>query len=197
MSRQGRKGLGEADEGRLLELLGSALPADREPGDERVAELRAAAERHREERLQEIGAPQASSRARRRSMGRRGFLLGGAAASVGAAMGIGVTAVLDEEGPPTEAIALSDVAPGVQAGAELINHTWGVELLLTVDGLAPGRTFDATYRTTDGRAVTAGSFVGIAGPYLCRMNGAVLREELEEIEIVDGDGAIVMRSRLA
>lgn len=197
MSRQDRKGLGEADEGRLLELLGSALPADREPPDQRVAALRATAQRHREERLQEIGAAQYPSRGRRRSMGRRGFLLGGAAASVGAAVGIGVTAALDEDGPPTETVALSDVAPGVQASAELINHTWGVELLLTVDGLAPGRAFDATYRTTDGAAVGAGSFVGVAGPYLCRMSGAVLREDLEEIEILDGDGAVVMRSRLA
>jgi hypothetical protein len=145
MSRQDRKGLGEADEGRLLELLGSALPADREPPDERVAALRATAQRHREE----------------------------------------------------QTVALSDVATGVQASAELINHTWGVELLLTVDGLTPGRAFDATYRTTDGQAVAAGSFVGVAGPYLCRMNGAVLRRDLDEIEILDADGGVVMRSRLA
>lgn len=129
-------------------------------------------------------------------MGRRGFLLGGLAASVGAAVGVGATEAVEEDGPPTEAIALAEVAPGVQASAELINHTWGVELLLTVDGLALGGAFDATYRTTDGRAVTAGSFVGVQGEYLCRMSGAVLREDLEEIEILDGDGAVVLRSRL-
>lgn len=197
MSRRDRKGLGEADEGRLLDLLGSALPADREPSEQRVEALRAMAEHHREVRLQAIGAPASPAPASRRSLARRGFLLGGLAVSVGAAVGIGATEALEEDGPPTESIALADVAPGVQASAELINHTWGVELLLTVDGLAPGRAFDATYRTTDGAAVGAGSFVGVTGPYLCRMSGAVLREDLEEIEILDGDGVVVMRSRLA
>ncbi len=197
MSRQHRRGAGEPDEVRLVELLGSVLPADREPPADRVAALRAMAEDHREARLREINAPTSPAPARRRGMGRRGLLLGGAAASIGAVAGIGATATLDEEEPPTEAIALSEIRSGVRAGAELINHTWGVELLLTLEGLEPGRAFDATYRTTDGRAVTAGSFVGVPGAYECRMNGAVLREDLAEIEILDGDGAVVMRSRLA
>jgi len=108
------------------------------------------------------------------------------------------TPLLDDEPltVPTEAIALTGVSAGVTASAELVNHTWGVELLLTVTGLDAGRPYDVSYRTVDGENVAAGSFVGVETEQLCRMTGSVLRDDVESIEVLDRDGTVVLRSVL-
>lgn len=130
---------------------------------------------------------------------RRGFLVAGMGAAVGAAAGIGAYEAIDDEvaEPPTETIALAGVSSGVTASASLINHTWGVELLLTIRGLEAGRSYEVRYRATDGREVLAGSFVGVETEFLCRMTGALLREDAEAIELVDEDGAVVLSSDLS
>jgi len=84
----------------------------------------------------------------------------------------------------------------VRASAELINHTWGVELVLAVSGLRNGSTYDVVYRSASGD-VPAGSFVGVGGEQLCRMTGALLRDQTEAIEVLDKDGATVLRSQLS
>ena len=127
------------------------------------------------------------------------FLLGGALASAGAALGVAGFAIVDDDAPqpPTEPIGLSGAPRGVDANAALINHTWGVELLLTVSGLDAGRTYEVMFRSTAGRDVSAGSFVGIAGEQLCRMTGALLRADTRAIEVLDDEGRTVLRSQLS
>lgn len=190
-------------EQRLLARLRAALrdegegePA--EPPADRVREVRAQADAHRAR----TAASSAGSSVRSpRSLPRRRFLaLGGLAASAGAAVALGGRALLDDDDqplPPTETIALTGAPDGVRASAELINHTWGVELLLTISGLQPGRRYDTVYRATDGRELLAGSFLGTGREALCRMNGAVLRDELATIEIRRPDGGTLLSSRLA
>jgi hypothetical protein len=190
----------DADNERLLAQLREELLRDAPaPSADRIARVRAQADDQRREAV--LAAAPAPRRRAGWAMPRRGFLLGGlAAASGGAAVALGVREALDGDpapGPPTEPIALTGASDGVHASAELINHTWGVELLLTVSGLVPGRRYEAVYRATDGRELPAGSFVGTEIEALCRMNGALLRADLDAIEIREPGGEPVLRSRLA
>ncbi|CAN5748001.1 hypothetical protein BH24ACT3_BH24ACT3_13240 [soil metagenome] len=82
--------------------------------------------------------------------------------------------------------------------ASLINHTWGVELLLDVTGLAVGRRHVVRYLSDDADALDAGSFLSVADVTMkCRFNGARLRDEVSAIEVVDEAGDVVMRTDLA
>ena len=45
--------------------------------------------------------------------------------------------------------------------------------------------------------MAAGSFLGTERQALCRMNAALLREEIEEIEVARPDGGTLLRARLA
>jgi hypothetical protein len=185
---------------RLLARLRAALRDEGDPAEppaDRVRELRAQADAHRARAVAAAG----SSARPPPSLPRRRFLaLGGLAASAGAAVALGGRALLDDDDqplPPTETIALTGAPDGVRASAKLINHTWGVELLLTVSGLPPGRRYDTVYRATDGRELLAGSFLGTGREALCRMNGALLRDELATIEVRRPDGEALLRSQLA
>jgi len=177
---------GHRDDETLRRLEAEIPVPDHAPPDERVAVLRAAAEARRAASI----AP--------RALPRRGFLLAGVGAAAGAAAGIGVYEVLDKDLPsvPTERIALTGAPAGVSATGELINHTWGIELLLTIGGLDAGSEYRLRYRATDERVVDAGSFVAVADEFLCRMTGSLLREDAETIELLDADDTVVVRATL-
>ena len=180
------------DDDALIERLASELRDDREPPAEGIAAVRMHAQARRDALAARSARPE-------RGTPRRRFLLGGALASAGAALGIGGYALLEDDpaAPPTEPVALTGAPAGVQASAELVNHTWGVEYMLTVRGLDAGRTYHVVYRATDGRDVPAGSFVAVEGEQLCRMTAALLRPQTRAIEVLDEDGAMVLRSRLS
>ena len=180
----------DRDDELLERLRGELLGEEREPDADRIAAVRMQAQAHREARAAAPATP------RRRP--RRDFLLGAGLASAGAALGVAGFAIVDDDpaAPPTEPISLSGAPTGVRASAELINHTWGVELVLTVSGLRDGSTYDVVYRSASGD-VPAGSFVGVGGEQLCRMTGALLRDQTEAIEVLDQDGATVLRSTLS
>lgn len=175
----------------LLQQLEEELDVPhREPPPERVAALRATAEARRGAALSTAGTT--------RPFSRRGLLASGVGVAAGAAAGIVTYEALDDDLPtvPTEAILLLGVPDGVTASAELINHTWGVELLLTIGGLEAGRRYDVRYRARGDRELLAGSFVGVETEQLCRMTGALLREDTEAIELLDEDGEIVLSAQL-
>lgn len=178
----------------LLESLRVGLRVDREPPEKRVLEVRRTAERMREDaRLRVPRTPPAP-------MSRRGFLATGAAASAGAALGVGAYAILDHDSvpptPPTEPIEVQALVSGADAQAELVNHTWGVEYRLTVSGLPAGRSYDVVYRTADGGELPVGSFIGADDPVVCNMTGASLRADTRAIEVRATDGSPLLRSRL-
>lgn len=195
--------MSDRDDKRLLDLLREGLRSDREPPKRRVDEVRTLAEHRRQLGIE--GAEAARRSAARSAgtgtsqgirLGRRQLLFGGAAASAGAAVGIGAFAFLNE-GPPTETVAVAAMQDGVQANAKLINHTWGLEYLLDVRGLDPGDSYEVMYRAADGADdLSAGSFVGVADITSCRMTGALLRDQTQAIEVLDADGSVVLRSRL-
>ena len=181
----------------LLEV-GRALGYDdrREPPTERVAEVRRAAARLRDEQASAAG----ESASRRSGGSRRTLLVGLAAATVGA-LGGGVAGSAlgggsDDDAVPTEALTLTGVPTGVSASGRLINHTWGTEVLLDVKDLPPGTVYRVGLETTAGPA-EAGSFLSVADVLMvCRFNAAPLRADVRAVVVRDPRDEQVMRADL-
>lgn len=182
------------DDDPLWASLQGALGPDvtREPPAERVADVRAAAEQHRRART-----PFGAGRGR----GRRELLVGGIAASVGALAGVALSREDDPPDVPLEAVAFAAavVPDGATATADLIDHTWGLETILTATGLPADRRYRTTYLLADDEEVEAGAFLGVADTTIvCRMNGPVRRDVVRAIEISDAEsGDLVLRADLA
>ena len=82
------------------------------------------------------------------------------------------------------------VASGITATtqASLIAHTWGTETVLTVDGLAQGAAFTVVVVGEDGAEYESGTFLGSSVPIDCRLNAAVLREDVAAVAIRSLEG---------
>lgn len=188
-----------------LAKLGDALGYDpvREPRADRVAALRSQAERIRAARagVQSARPETPPSATVLRFPRRRAFLVGGIAASVGAVAGVGVSEIVrgdGQAGPPTEQIAFAAPPAGVETDARLINHTWGVELMLDIRGLPAGQTYSVVYADTAGGVVGAGSFLSVADRLMnCRFNAALVRSDVAAIAVLDATNTEVMRAQLA
>jgi nitroreductase len=121
-----------------------------------------------------------------------------AAAAVGvAAAGFGVgwlvRPVPDE--PPRESVAVQVTTEELTASADLVPHTWGVEVKLAGEGFTAGEVYRVSVTEEDGDVVPAGQFLGV-GParLVCNLNSSVLREDAVGFEVADADGAVVVRS---
>ena len=123
-----------------------------------------------------------------------------AVAAVGiaaAAFGVGWLARPVPPQPPLEAVAVEVDRAGVTATADVVPHTWGVEVKLSGSGFAAGEVYRLTVRDDAGREVAAGEFVGVGDqPLHCNMNSSVLRQDAAGFEVVDAAGAVVLRSDL-
>ena len=107
-------------------------------------------------------------------------------------------AILDDDPTvPLEPVAVEAMRDGVQAEAQIIGHTWGVQYVLEVTGLPAGRAYEVVYRTAEGGEEAAGSFLGVPGTVSCRMTAAALRGQTRAIEVLDEEGAVLLRSQLA
>lgn len=195
-----------SDEDELLDRLGRSLDQPVPPADPaRVAAIRAAAEA-----AAAAGSPSATVRPIGRvddrapgapTTSRRALLRLGAAAAGGIAAGAaGVFLLSDDEelpaGPPLEAASVR-TADGVVARADMIDHTWGLEVLLEVSGLEPGGAYEMTFESTDGRTVSAGGFVGTDATMKCRNNGALLRADTARFVVTGPDGSEALSADLA
>ncbi|SDH88532.1 hypothetical protein [Agrococcus jejuensis] len=143
-------------------------------------------------------APPASLDARRR---RRRLLLplaAGAAACLAIGVGIGAAAFGERpvpvvQGPPGTLGAVEDVAfVGAPAGlaitGALVAHTWGTETVLTIDGLPAGEAFTVVVVGEDGTEYESGAMLGSDVTIDCRLNAAVLREDVAAVEIRAASG---------
>jgi hypothetical protein len=110
-----------------------------------------------------------------------------------------VVVVGGDDGPevPTEPVGTIEAASGVTASARLIDHTWGLEVLLDVEGLEPGAAYEMAFVGRDGERYGAGGFVGVPELMRCRNNGAVLRRDVASVEVTGPDGAVALRADLA
>ena len=126
-----------------------------------------------------------------------------AAAAVVVAMGvggaIGRATAPEPPKPPLEAIALTGGqgdAVSVES-ADLVAHTWGVELRIVAVGFTEGETFEAAFRTEDGSLVPAGEFLGVGtAPMSCFLQSAALREDVTQVLVMDEAGETVLSSDL-
>lgn len=124
----------------------------------------------------------------------------GAAAcvGVGVALGLVVPAALSTtaSGPPgtlgaVEHIDVRDEQAGTAIDADLVAHTWGTEAVLDATGLDVGATYSIVFVGTDGSEFSAGEMLGSPVEIHCRVNAAVLREDVARLEIRDASGASV------
>ena len=137
--------------------------------------------------------------ARRTARRRRFALRGGLAAATAIAAVLTIVALRpsDPAAPPTEPITFALIPRGVDADASLIAHTWGTELELVVTGLPAGARYTVQFVGRDGRAVPAGTFIGVSGvPVICHMNSALLRDDARELVVRGAGGGVVMRAAL-
>ncbi|WP_299053757.1 hypothetical protein [uncultured Nocardioides sp.] len=103
------------------------------------------------------------------------------------------------EGPPgtlgaPEPIEFTGEPAEVDISADLVAHTWGTETVLGMTGWEPGASFRLVLLDADGDVAESGSFRGSEVTITCRMNGELLREDVDVVEIRDADGAVVARS---
>ncbi|MGY1700914.1 anti-sigma factor family protein [Geodermatophilus sp. SYSU D00766] len=133
----------------------------------------------------------------RRAAARRRVLAAAAVAGVAAAGGAVGWALRPVPDPvPLEPVAVQAVEPGVEASAQLVPHTWGVEVELTGTGFAAGEVYRVAVTDDAGREVPAGEFLGVGPQQMrCSLNSSVLRDDAVGFEVVDADGEVVVRSR--
>jgi anti-sigma factor RsiW len=97
---------------------------------------------------------------------------------------------------PLEAVAVSS-SGDVQASADLVAHTWGVEIKLVAAGLAAGAPYTVQVVTAEGDVVDAGAFLGTGSKVLsCNLNASVLREDAASFAVLDSGGRQVLSADL-
>ena len=152
------------------------------------------------QRVDGILAAVAAARAAEQRRGRQwqAVLASAASAAVLASGLVTATALSRDDAAqvPLEAVAVQAGA-GVQASADLVAHTWGVEIKLAATGLADGEPFTVQVRTDDGETVDAGAFLGTGERrLLCNLNASVLRPDATAFTVLDASGAQVLTARL-
>ncbi|HEX7350676.1 hypothetical protein [Brachybacterium sp.] len=104
-------------------------------------------------------------------------------------------------GPPgalgaVEEVAVGDLPPGASIDVALVAHTWGTETVLEIDGLEVGETYEVVLVREDGQEMPSGTFLGAEVTIECRLNAAVMREDVSEVRIHDAAGKVVVASEV-
>jgi len=141
----------------------------------------------------ERGARSAAVTALHRDSGRpvRFALAAGAAACL--VIGVVIGALLPDRdaapvaGPPgtlgaAEPVDFEGEPAGVETEAELVAHTWGTETVVQISGLDSG-SYQVVVTDTGGREYDSGTFLAASGEIECRLNAAVLREDVAAVSI--------------
>ncbi|OZE79748.1 hypothetical protein CH305_14625 [Rhodococcus sp. 15-649-2-2] len=144
---------------------------------------------------------------------RRSAALVAAAALVGLVVGSGVVLGVDAfrpkpaepsaaiTGPPGtlgayEQVAFITSVPNVDIEGGLVAHTWGTETVLDMDGISDRGPYEVVLVDRSGTELTSGTFLGSDVTIECRMNAAVLRGDVTEIEIRSSDGSVLASAQL-
>lgn len=124
--------------------------------------------------------------------------LAAAAAALFVAIGFFLLPRLLAPEVPLEPVAFSREAPGVEAEANLIDHTWGTETRLVVSGLKEGQTYEVALENEDGEEVPSGAFIGTGDePIECNLNAALLRENATGLEVSSANGELILYADLS
>ena len=136
---------------------------------------------------------------RRRRTAIQRALVGTAASLILVATFLACSTIAGDDAPspvPLEAIAVTSQIDGVAADADLVDHTWGLEIKLNVTGLKDGESYTTTVRAA-GREYPAGEFIGVTGIEIhCNMNSSVLRDDATSFTVWDSNGQPVLRAQL-
>lgn len=134
---------------------------------------------------------------RRRRTSRRALT---AAATVGVAaagFGVGWLARPVPDPLPLEPVAVQVAVTDIEARADVVPHTWGVEVRLVGEGFTAGEVYRVVVTDEDGTPVPAGQFLGVGPEELrCNLNASVLREDATGFRVVDAGGTVVVSSEL-
>lgn len=146
-----------------------------------------------------VMAVTSTAAAETRRSGLRIASLVAAAAVVGVVATVGVQTLTggDDAGTvvPLEVVRVQTEEPGLQASADLVNHTWGVEVKLHAAGFDQGGRYRVAVLGVDGRRYPAGGFVGTGTKEMdCNLNSSVLRERAAGFEVRDDEGQVVVTS---
>ena len=137
-----------------------------------------------------------------RDLRRRTRLLAAAAALVVLAVGGTSAVLLNRDGAPAavaaEPVALQARIPDLQVrSADLVPHTWGVEVTVVLTGLHPGERYRALVVDRAGRRLPAGEFLGVAErPATCDLQAALLRQDARGFLLVDAAGRTAASAEL-
>lgn len=136
-----------------------------------------------------------AERAETRRRPRRWVPVAAAAAVIALAIGAVVGRALAPEAPkrPLEAVGIDELAPELDASAEVINHTWGMEIVLTGSGFRNGEAYEVNVVDDGGERVSAGEFLGTGdAPIVCNLNSSVRRDNAARFEVIGPDGDVVL-----
>jgi len=122
-------------------------------------------------------------------------LVAAGSAAVAASLAVLVMRGLAPDPVPLEAVTVAVEGTEVVADADLVNHTWGVEIKLAASGLQAGATYRVSMLTDDGEARPAGEFVGTGAALMhCNLNSSVLRPDATGFVVLDEAGNEVITS---
>ena len=94
---------------------------------------------------------------------------------------------------PLEPVAVTASTAGVRASADLVAHTWGMEIKLTATGLRSGSGYRMWVQSSDGSRHEAGGLIGVGAKTMhCNLNTDVLRRDATSFTLTDGDGTVVL-----
>ncbi len=132
----------------------------------------------------------------RRASPRRALAAAAVVGVAAAGFGIGWLARPVPDPLPLEPVAVQ-AGPGIEATADVVPHTWGLEVRLTGEGFTAGAVYRVVVTDEDGAAVPAGQFLGVGPAELrCNLNSSVLREDAAGFQVVAADGTVVASSEL-
>jgi anti-sigma factor RsiW len=132
----------------------------------------------------------------RRASSRRALAAAAVVGVAAAGFGIGWLARPVPDPLPLEPVAVQ-AGPGIEATADVVPHTWGLEVRLTGEGFTAGAVYRVVVTDEDGTAVPAGQFLGVGSAELrCNLNSSVLREDAAGFLVVAADGTVVASSEL-
>lgn len=137
------------------------------------------------------------ARRRRRLVGSG---LAAAATTLAVVIGLSILLVpslLGPSGSPTEQVSFSQSPSSIEAEAELIDHTWGTETVLTGSGFEEGQTYNVALLREDGTRVRSGTFIGTGDNRLeCNLTASLLREDATRLMVSTSDEEQVLNAEL-
>ncbi|MEV8372103.1 zf-HC2 domain-containing protein [Kribbella sp. NPDC056861] len=132
-----------------------------------------------------------------RSKGR--WLLAAAAVVVigGAGIGLGYGLAPDPPKIPLEPVPVTAIAAGVRSTADVVPHTWGMEIKLVGTGYEAGKRYHVVVLDEAGRVAPAGEFIGTGDRRMsCNLNSSVLRPDARSFEVLDDADQVVLRGQV-